>query len=92
MVVVLGVVVYRKGNAFSGNNAACVTMPEKASIARRPFLTSEVAYRSLALGSFEKPRGSKENSPEARPEPLAWSKIAAPFASSSRATANNNKL
>ena len=59
-------------------------MPEIASIARRPFLISDTAYLSFFFWSLPKPRGSKEKSPEARPEPFAWSKIAAPLVSSSK--------
>jgi len=32
--------VYKKGKCWSGKAADCVTIPENASMARRPFLTS----------------------------------------------------
>lgn len=54
-----------------------------ASIARRPFLISDTAYLSFFLGSLPRFKGSKEKSPEARPDPFAWSKMAAPLVSSS---------
>lgn len=46
-------------------------MPPKASIARRPLATSLVNNLALAFESFENPNGSKEKSPDARPDPLA---------------------
>jgi len=69
-----------------------VTIPAKASIARRPFLTSLVRYLALDRGSLEKLSGSKLNSPDALPDPLAWSKMAAPKMISRIETVTNNNL
>ena len=44
-------------------------MPEKANIARRPFLSSASSRRERSL-PLPKPRGSNPKSPGARPEPL----------------------
>lgn len=57
-------------NNLHGNDfpvrAACVTIPEKANIARRPFFNSLILYFSRLAGLDPSFKGSKEKSPGAR--------------------------
>lgn len=55
-----------------------MTMPEKASMAKRPFSSSLRDMSSFFFWSSlaENPRGSKEKSPGARPDPANISLIA----------------
>lgn len=48
----------------------CKFLPEIASIANRPFLTSDTAYLSFFFRSLPKFKGSNAKSPDARPEPI----------------------
>ncbi len=53
---------YIHGNDFPVN-AACVMIPENASIARRPFFNSFTLYRAKSEGLAPSLKGSNEKSP-----------------------------
>lgn len=57
--VELGCNRYLQGKPFPVK-AAWVTMPEKASMARRPFFNSEILYFSKLAGLAPSFKGSKE--------------------------------